>query len=151
MVSLGIFLPVHFGKGGRWTVVPPFSDCGTLSTDVGVVHFRWHQALGSYFPNTATVAIYLIIFLQIKIKLRKRQRGVAPRNDGPLVEGGQTMQRRLVVTRTLFATSVCNCICYLLSPISVNLFPAKFKEGISLKLWTKAVQLRGYALSPVSA
>jgi hypothetical protein len=154
IIAVAANLPVYIGEGDQWTMASPFGDCELLSKDRLVLTVR--TVLGTYIPVTAAGIVYFILFLRIQVQLIRSRSRVAPLSTsvGDLrtvsrAHHRHTMQRRLMMTRTIFVCYLWNSICNVVPLIFIDTFVQLFWQKMSLRMWIKAVQLCGYAFSPV--
>lgn len=152
LISASVNLPYCFGHGGIAQVTPPWYNCN-LRTD-NPAHYSMTQFFAIYIPLILCGICYAIIFVSIALRGRKNQE-IQPANFLSARERNArkvtalAYQRRISMTRTVFASAVWCCLCYFPYSIVVSLFYDVYIAFPVLELYLRTIFLIGYAANPV--
>ncbi|OQV19308.1 hypothetical protein BV898_06726 [Hypsibius exemplaris] len=145
---------ISVGVGGRFAFVAPWYSCGPRSDGTAILPVL--ISFGVYLPEVLTAALYLAIFVKVKIFGRIFVRrnnivdGLQPKPASIVLLAKAKAQRRFALAKIMLASSVWYCLCYFPNNIITSTSLLRyFIANPVLQLWIRTVFLCGFAVNPV--
>lgn len=152
-ISYGCSLIFVFGIGGKFDSIQPWRGCGQAVVDPS--KFSLVTAVCTSLPTVSQGVVYISLFAHTYLqkffgRLKVTSIAASEEQTGQRLRLLALRNRRLRLTRMVFAAYVWSTVCYMCAPITLSAAPVVMKTNLYLPLIFRAFLQVGYATSPVS-